>query len=706
MDIFSACHEVNNLISGDNEPEARNHLIRLLDYHKKEGIPYSPIVNHLIRQTGLYPYLQIETSNWQERFVFEAFKVDTGGEKHFTLHREQSSLLKRLINGENIAVSAPTSFGKSFVVDSFISINKPKNVVIIVPTIALTDETRRRIYKKFSDEYKVITTTEIELAEKNIFIFPQERAIAYVNKIQELDILIIDEFYKASSKYDKERSPSLLKAIIKLGRIAKQRYYLAPNITELEENVFTKGMTFENKLDFSTVYLEKHELYHEINNNLEIKSKALLEIINNYPAKSLIYAASYSQIDKVSDLFIAKLPPIDRPILNNFAHWLSLNYNPNWKLIHLIEKGSGIHNGQIHRSLSQIQIKLFEEEEGLERIISTSSIIEGVNTCAENVIIWRNRKGGRGNALLDNFTYKNIIGRGGRMFKHFIGKIFLLEKPPIDDKTQLGIDFPEEILGDLDEVADKESLTKEQIIKIVAFKEEMNALLGPNSYDRLLKENFFQMNNSDLIRKISIDMKKRSHEWRDFSKLNSDNSRDWGNILDKIVNLQPGVWGDGPYWKQHRQFVNFIQLLSGNWNKTIPQLLDELNEFDIGIDLFFKLERSASYKFSSLLNDVNIIYKEIFDDGVDVSSFVKKLSHAFLPSVVYQLEEYGLPRMLARKLHEHQVIDFEERYLTIHSIIERFKEIGQDFILSQHYFDEFDKYIIEYFFDGISTNKK
>ena len=44
----------------------------------------------------------------------------------------------------NIAVSAPTSFGKSFVIDAFIKIRKPKNVIIIVPTIALTDETRRR----------------------------------------------------------------------------------------------------------------------------------------------------------------------------------------------------------------------------------------------------------------------------------------------------------------------------------------------------------------------------------------------------------------------------------------------------------------------------------------------------------------------------------------------------------------------------------
>jgi len=218
MDIFQSCHKINDFLIANQDCKARNELIKLLDHHLKNEIEYSPLVNHFIRATGLYPYLDPDTASWDDRYVYEVFKVDVGEEDTKTLHREQSSLLKRLINGENIAVSAPTSFGKSFVIDAFISIKKPNNVVIIVPTIALTDETRRRLYKKFAREYKIITTTDVELAEKNIFIFPQERAINYIDKLETIDILIIDEFYKASSTYDKERSPALLKAIIKLGQ--------------------------------------------------------------------------------------------------------------------------------------------------------------------------------------------------------------------------------------------------------------------------------------------------------------------------------------------------------------------------------------------------------------------------------------------------------------------------------------------------------
>lgn len=321
MEIFETCQSINENLNSNKEVQARNELIRLLDFHEMNEIEYSPLVNHLIRETGLYPYLKPETASWSDRFVYEVFKVDIGG-KQSTLHREQSSLLKRLVSGENIAVSAPTSFGKSFVIDAFIAMNKPNNVVIIVPTIALTDETRRRIYKKFAHQYKIITTTEVELAEKNIFIFPQERAMNYVNKLESIDILIIDEFYKASSVYDKSRSPSLLKAIIKLGQKSKQKYFLAPNITAIGENVFTQDMAFEDKLNFNTVYLDKFELYKEISGDRiekEIqKGEILLKILEETKTKSLIYAASYPQIDKVSNLLNESLPISDKPLLVDF----------------------------------------------------------------------------------------------------------------------------------------------------------------------------------------------------------------------------------------------------------------------------------------------------------------------------------------------------------------------------------------------------
>lgn len=696
--VFEHCQTINSLLIADKDNDARQELIKLLDYHKTNNIEYTPLVNHLIRETGLFPYLEPETSNWEERFVYDAFKVDVGENEPLTLHREQSLLLKQLLDGKNIAVSAPTSFGKSFVIDAFIKIKKPKNVLIIVPTIALTDETRRRLFKKFASEYKIITTTEVDPAEKNIFIFPQERAINYINKVERFDIMIIDEFYKASKKFDKERSPSLIKAIIKLGSKSEQRYFLAPNISSLEENPFTKEMEFI-KLDFNTVFLDVKELYEEIGKDEEKKTEKLIEILKAQDIKSLIYAGTYANIDTLSNIINIRFKEKDSKLLNNFSKWLSINYSYNWSLTNSVKRGTGIHNGRLHRSLSQIQVKLFEEVDGLNNIISTSSIIEGVNTSAENVILWMNKNGRSG---LNDFTYRNIIGRGGRMFRHFIGKIYILDKPPESEQTQLDLPFPEEILGDLDTEKDSSVLTKEQVAKIQYYQEEMSNILGVDVYKRLRDESAFQSSDTELIKAIAIDMVNNPNEWNGLSFLNSANRNNWDNSIYRIINLKPGYWET-----KSSTFVAFVKVLRDNWFKSIPELLKLLEPHNVGIDEFFKLERNVSFKFSSLVKDVNTLQKEILKSkNYDISPFVAYISHAFLPSVVFQLEEYGLPRMISKKINESKLINFYDKNLTIHQTIDRFNEIGIDEVFQKVELDDFDKYILKYFYDGIKINEK
>lgn len=694
MDIFESCQTINDFLTENDTTSARNELIGLLGYHEENEVEYSPVVNHLIRETGLYPYIKTSTANWQDRFVYDVFKVDVGEREPVTLHMEQSVLLKKLLRGDDIAVSAPTSFGKSFVIDAFISTMNPRIVVIIVPTLALTDETRRRLYPKFSKDYKIITTSDVELSEKNIFIFPQERAINYIDKLDEIDILIIDEFYKASSDFDKERSPSLVKALMELSAIAKQRYFLAPNISKLNDNPFTKGMEFVS-LDFNTVLLNKHEMYQQIGRDQKIKSKLFLDILNEYRGKTLIYAGTYPDIDRVSTLILEHEPIVEKELLGAFADWLRLNYDENWQLVNLVKRGTGVHNGSLHRSLSQIQVKLFEEPEGLDRIISTSSIIEGVNTSAENVIIWRN-KNGRSN--INDFTYRNIIGRGGRMFKHFVGNAFILEQPPMSEATQLSLHFPDELIGEIDEGKFEQDLTREQIIKIIAFKEEMADLLGADVFSKFQRENAFKGSSSSSIREIATDIVEDPISWRGLGYLDSEDTAAWDHFLYKIIRLEPSGW-DTTY----TNIVNFVKILSQNWETSIPELLDSMSEFNLGIDLFFKLERKVTFKLSSLLHNVNVIQREVLSEySIDISPFISKVSYAFLPRVVYHLEEYGLPRMISKKIHNGGIVNFENDKLTIHEAIDQLNRFDcTELKNSVPDIDNFDEYIINYFYKGI-----
>ncbi|WP_168403564.1 DEAD/DEAH box helicase family protein, partial [Erwinia amylovora] len=104
----------------------------------------------------------------------------------------------------------PTSFGKSLLIEEIVSSLKYKNILIIQPSLALLDETRKKL-SKYLNSYKLIVRTSQEFVKENkgnIFLLTSERVNEYHN-LPKIDFLVIDEFYKFSSKRDDERHQSL-----------------------------------------------------------------------------------------------------------------------------------------------------------------------------------------------------------------------------------------------------------------------------------------------------------------------------------------------------------------------------------------------------------------------------------------------------------------------------------------------------------------
>lgn len=692
-EIFEECAQINTLIENCNKAEARSMVINLLDKLQRDGNEYTPLVNHVIREVGLFPYIDPKTALWEDQVVVEAFKADVGDKEPVTLHSAQSHVLKRLLLGDNIAVSAPTSFGKSFIIDAFIAIRQPENVVIIVPTIALADETRRRIEHKFSQKYKIITTTDATITERNIFIFPQERSFAYLDKLEKIDMLIVDEFYKASSMFDDDRSSSLLSAIIELGRISRQRYYLAPNIHKIADNVFTQGMQFMRLIDFKTVITKAAKIYEKRRNGEntdEFKKNHLINILQNSTSKTLIYAGSYNNINKVSNILAGNLPKKETLLLKNFNDWLKVNYGDSFSLCQLSERGIGIHNGKMHRSLSQIQVKLFECAEGLDTIISTSSIIEGVNTQAERVIVWSNKKGSH---KFDYFTYRNIIGRAGRMFKYFIGKVYLLEEPPIQENTTLTIDFPDEVAESLDSENPGIEINQEQNEHIKEYEAFMIDALGTENFRQIRKLSTLKSCDPRILKSL-IEKLKTNPNWpRGYAALAATNTYNWREPILDVVDLL----GDN----MARLIKIAIWKMPDNWTRSIAEVYSELS--DISYEDLFSAERYLSYNLCSTLSVINVLKKSFDPTSPDISLFIGRAANAFLPKLVYQLEEYGLPRMISRKIQDSGLINLEDDSVEISEIITQFNNIGRkNFIQGLSDLLPFDKFIINYFYGGIS----
>lgn len=144
----------------------------------------------------------------------------------------------------------------------------------------------------------------------------------------------------------------------------------------------------------------------------------------------------------------------------------------------------------------------------------------------------------------------------------------------------------------------------------------------------------------------------------------------------------------------------------------VKQTIDNINKkagqewYKIDINKYFDIERIISFDIASFFNDLNQIMQILYPEKkIDISSFVTKLSNVFLPSVVYTLEEFGLPRIISKKLHECGFINFENKELTLEQALDKFKEHTADDIINilkeKNLYDDFEDYILNYFYEGL-----
>lgn len=72
---------------------------------------------------------------------------------------------------------------------------------------------------------------------------------------------------------------------------------------------------------------------------------------------------------------------------------------------------------------------------GLDYLFCTTSLTEGINSAAKNVVIY-DKNMGTGDTL-GTLDRKNIEGRAGRFMQHFIGRIFYLETDDREDQDSV-----------------------------------------------------------------------------------------------------------------------------------------------------------------------------------------------------------------------------------------------------------------------------
>lgn len=461
-ECFSLTQEISHALNETDESDknsGRNLLIRILDNWNNISDSYKTIFSDLISAAGFYPYvhnLQLPISDFGEEIRMAFHKANNIEGKYF--HSEQKQIDMLIKDHMNVIVSAPTSFGKSMLIEEIVASCEYQNIVIIQPTLALLDETRRKL-KKYTDNYKLIVKTTQEFSENkgNIFLLTAERVLEYPG-MPPIQLLIIDEFYKLSNRRNDNRSNILNTAFIRLMKNPECRFYmLGPNIDAISDGFKEKYNAVFYQTKFSMVLTEDDNRYESVRHKKggKIEEEDVFSILDSLDEQTLIYCSSPSAARKLAFGYCAhrikkgNMPIPDLPLVA----WINENLSYRWSLTKCLQYEIAVHDGAMPKHITSSTIQYFNQKK-LKYLFCTNTIIEGVNTSAKNVLFYDNKIGPR---PVDYFDYSNIRGRAGRLMEHYVGRIVNLHVPPSPERTYVDFPFFEqnpiatEILVNLDE---------------------------------------------------------------------------------------------------------------------------------------------------------------------------------------------------------------------------------------------------------------
>lgn len=459
-----------------------------------------------------------------------------------TLHTDENTMLhkfqKQFINNFKLGqlnrylLTASTSFGKTFLVFEIIKKMNYQNVVLIFPTIALLSEILEQIYtdKKYSffhDNYAIHTLSDVnEKKEKNIHIYTPERYLSYIENIKQstdFDFVFVDEVYKIDNYYlideevkENERDLSyrlaVQDALHGLADVLLAGPYMdfsipgTPNYNNSFDS-FLKENDIE-KQDYNNYEIVSKKYYSIKSNKIILnetnfdsnrtsqfdikftntsRTKRLQDIIQSicsYANDNVIVYCSNRGKNYGVEYYAEKL--IESNILSNHEYYnyedllnhIGSRFPNDWILYRALKHGIGIHHGLIPKYIQKEIIRLFNDG-SIKVLISTTTITEGVNTSAKNLVVMNSHKGSK---KLKKFDAKNIAGRAGRFRYHYSGSV---------------IDLSNEFYQILDSSAEP---IKHKNYDINSIKSEVDIFCSSDSY--LSKED--KIRKQDVIKKQII----------------------------------------------------------------------------------------------------------------------------------------------------------------------------------------------------------
>ncbi|MCL2555391.1 MAG: hypothetical protein FWE03_00030 [Firmicutes bacterium] len=429
-------------------------------------------------------------------------------------------------------VSAPTSFGKTFLLKEIINSNydEYQNIVIVLPTVALLHEVTSDLtefFKSRNFNYQVYNSIfrDMEVVDKAVYVLTPERAVRLFALFPNIKInfFFYDEIYKIDEDAAISNEDDQLGADFDMGgdknipsidennravafRIAlylllkKSRdFYIAGPYIEVDKlkqgfiefiskyKVKTLEFRFEptlkNKIDFSSTagkLIKRSPIsgVEEIETGLKGKDKKIkylkeeyLRIDENHQTIFFCLHPTYTNTYAEKYGALISREKIGSERYSSFIEHLEKNFNfsygnygrrskEDWTLLKALKKGVGIHNGKLPKYFQKEIMQLFNDKE-LPVLFCTSTIIEGVNSNAKNIVLIHTPQGKSDAGK--RFTLLNINGRAGRYLRHFVGNVVYLDEKQQQVENSLSISLDYKILNDNVQLSDHDLENIEEV---------------------------------------------------------------------------------------------------------------------------------------------------------------------------------------------------------------------------------------------------
>lgn len=647
---------------------------------------------------------------WKDETISNYYKTNSGA----VLDRYQKEVMDTFVeNNHRLFLSAPTSFGKTFLLKEIIFSNYERysNIVIVLPTVALLMEVSQDLREFFKDKqmaYSIYTSSDEENVSSTIDIGDNTTSKSSSNSCKEHRAVA----FRLALYLLMEKQPECYIAgpfiSFKSAKSGLKQFIEKYQIKTIEVNF---EPTLKNKIDYHTKKLKltspisgESTLSTPANKKIE-KLKFLINQLGITPDEpALVYCLYPGNTETNARQYCEDKSIVRDKDISIFIDHIERNYNcrfngtknsiDNWDFLYALKRGIGIHNGKFPKYFQREIMTLFNSNR-MPLLFCTSTIVEGVNTNAKTIILYNNPSGE--NEAGKRFLLLNINGRAGRYLRHFVGNIVYLNIQclNIEKAANISLDFKpfssdvtlDKI--DLENIAEKDLSPRNRQLKNGL---SLDRVLLPDSVfiqNRLIE----RVKQESILKKIIMRIK----EFRNIESVSIANFIKQGyfqtilQIWAEVGEINPNQIDAIKYFAQNYAANGYLGVLNYSFGKYAGE---DVNKFvnetyrrvfkNVKDTIEYQLPRIISL-FESLINRAFELIGEPFDTPLDLSRIIRYFEVGATTLLGVDMIENGIPIITVRKIEKYDV-----KGDTLTEQKEFFKSIK-----NKIHFDEYEKKLID-----------